>query len=148
MNFPVTLDTNILIRAADYSSKDYNTAKEVLSKLALSNYIITISPQVIYECWVVLTRPKDANGLGLNSDEAHGFINETLSYYNLIHDDEKLFATWLELVDKYKVIGVKAHDARIVAWMLNNNIETMITFNTKDFKEFPIKVIHPDDFSV
>jgi predicted nucleic acid-binding protein len=146
MNTLVTLDTNILIRAADYSSKDYETAKKVLIKLSNDDYLIAISPQVIYECWVVLTRPKENNGMGLSSDETHALINETLSYYNVIYDDEKLFLTWLELVSKYRVVGVKAHDARIVAWMLTNNIENLVTFNTKDFKEFPITVTHPLDF--
>jgi predicted nucleic acid-binding protein len=146
MNSLITLDTNILIRAADCSSKDYFTAKEVLIKLSLDEYLIVLSPQIIYECWVVLTRPKEVNGMGLGIEEAYSFINETLSYYNLVSDDDKLFSTWFELVKKYDVIGVKAHDARIVAWMLNNSIEKLITFNTKDFLKFPIQVLHPNDF--
>jgi predicted nucleic acid-binding protein len=139
----ITIDTNILLRAADRDSKDHQLAKDVLFKLSEHEVDIYISPQIIYEFWVVLTRPIESNGLGLDVETTYNIIKETLIYYPCITENENLFPTWLEMVVKYKVIGVRAHDIRLAAWMKNNKIEEIVTFNTNDFKNLGIEVIHP-----
>lgn len=51
-----------------------------------------------------------------------------------------------DLVVSRNVIGVKVHDAKLVASMIAHDIERLVTFNTKDFKRYPeIEVLDPSE---
>ena len=139
----ITIDTNVFLRAADRSSLDYETAKDVLLSLAESKIDIVLSPQIIHECWVVLTRPRDMNGFGLATEQAYEFARELSRLYRIRPETTHCFTIWLSLVKEHGIKGVKAHDARLVAWLISNGIERMVTFNVSDFDDLPITVIQP-----
>lgn len=139
----VTIDSNVFLRSAGRSSSDFEAAKTFFISLSESRVRVLLSPKVIHECWVVLTRPRDANGFGLDTDEAHRFAKELTHLYRIRSETKRCLTTWLGLVKEHEVTGVKAHDARLVAWMIVNGMERMITFNTSDFKGFPITATHP-----
>lgn len=141
--YSVTVDTNVFLRSADVSSADYGAAKDVLLSLIQSKVHVLLSPQIIHECWVVLTRSLDKNGFGLSVEQAYEFTRELSRFYRIRQETKRCFMTWLGLVKEHDIKGVKAHDARLVAWMITNGIEKMITFNVSDFDGLPIKVIHP-----
>ncbi len=53
---------------------------------------------------------------------------------------------WLGLVEGHRVIGKQAHDARLVALMLEHEIRHIVTFNGADFVRYPeVRVIDPRD---
>ncbi len=141
----ITLDSNILLRAADHTSPSFTPAKSALTLMSRYLIDVIIPPQVIYECWVVLTRPIASNGIGLSTDEAVSFIEETRRCYSFLPDPIGLLDRWLDLVTRHDIKGVKAHDVRLAAWMLETGIDTLLTFNTSDFHQMPIHVIHPDN---
>jgi predicted nucleic acid-binding protein len=48
---------------------------------------------------------------------------------------------------QYEDAGTKAHDARLVAFMMVHGLDTIVTFNVEDFKRYKaIAVAHPCDF--
>ena len=141
----LTIDSNVFLRSADRSSLDFEAAKNVLISLAGASGRVLVSTQVIHECWVVLTRPREVNGFGLSTDDALEFVGEISRLYRVRHETKRCFTTWLQLVREYQVKGPRAHDARLAAWMITNGIDKIITFNVSDFAGFPILVIHPAD---
>jgi hypothetical protein len=65
-------------------------------------------PQVLYEFWVVCTRPLNQNGLGRNSREAEKELAHFKSLFTIIDDTPLIFPEWERLVTALQVVG-KSH---------------------------------------
>jgi len=103
-------------------------------------------PQVIYEYWVVATRPLVNNGFGLNAEAADELVSDWVQNFRLLLDEREVFTHWRELVSKHEVKGKLAHDARLVAAMLRHGISKLLTYNKADFARFiEIEVVSPAD---
>jgi hypothetical protein len=62
----------------------------------------------------------------------------------LLPDVPEIYASWKEIVRTNKVLGVKVHDARLVAIMTVYSVNGLLTFNAADFTRFTnITAIHP-----
>ncbi|MEO8166474.1 MAG: PIN domain nuclease [Betaproteobacteria bacterium] len=102
-------------------------------------------PQVIYEYWVVATRPLADNGLGMTTGEAEADVGKLIEQFHLFRDERAIFDRWHQLVVQHQVTGKTGHDARLVAAMDRHGIKHLVSFNDKHFHQFPnISVIHPD----
>lgn len=144
----VLLDTNILLRLASPLSVDHLIAKAAIVELARADVISCIVPQVLYEFWVVATRPLTANGLGWSASTAERTILEFIQDYQLLKDERGVFTHWQSLESTYRVAGKNAHDARLVAAMNRHGIERILTFNGPDFHRYSgVEVISPADVS-
>ena len=128
----VLVDTNVVVRAAQPNSPDWPTIEQALSKL-------------IYELWVVATRPTNANGFGLDASAATSMIDDALTKFQLMRDERGIFDNWLNLIQVHQILGKTAHDARLVAAMQRHSISNILTFNKGDFSRFPICVLSPAD---
>jgi len=91
---------------------------------------------VIYEFYVVATRPENSNGLGLSPENAIKEVDNIIGTYIIIDDNNQIFPNWKELVKTFRVSGKTAHDARIVALMQSHGINKLYTLNRSDFKRF------------
>jgi hypothetical protein len=101
---------------------------------------------VLYEYWVVVTRPVAQNGLGMAPVDADVAMSNWLKKLRLIHDDADVFATWRHLVGAHGVSGKPAHDARLVAAMVRHGLPTLLTFNAADFRRYTqIAAYTPED---
>jgi hypothetical protein len=101
---------------------------------------------VLYESWVVATRPVEVNGLGMSPTAVGDSLRDLIDTYELHRDEGRVFDLWQQLVSTHAVKGKNAHDARIVAAMLCHGLTTLVTFNTPDFARFTgINVFSPTD---
>ncbi len=136
------VDTNLLVRVFEPSSS--GLAEKSIALLLEAGHQLYVAPQVIIEFWWVTTRPSEVNGLGWDVEKVTEHINEILTWLELIDDCPEVFDHWFMLVQKYEVKGKRTHDVRLVAAMLENGVDKLLTFNTGDFEAFTeIKVIHP-----
>ncbi len=92
---------------------------------------------MLYEYWVVATRPTLQNGLGLTPADARLAIDEFLRSIVLLRDERGIFANWLADVTDLVISGKRAHDARLVAAMQRHGLQQIVTFNKSDFNGFP-----------
>ena len=107
---------------------------------------ICLIPQVLYEYWVVATRPVEVNGLGMSPTAVGDSLRDLIDTYELHRDEGRVFDLWQQLVNTHAVKGKNAHDARIVAAMLCHGLTTLVTFNVPDFARFTeINVFSPAD---
>jgi predicted nucleic acid-binding protein len=131
----ILLDSNVLLRLSlpnHPHSADAANAVELLQ----SRHQCVISPQAIYEFWVVATRPTDVNGLGYSPELAARERDWFLQLFNLLRDERAVYERWQELVDSYQIKGVRAHDVRYVAALQRHAITHFLTFNARDFRHF------------
>ena len=76
------------------------------------------------------------NGLGLSVAGTDRYIKKLKQMFTVVHDSPQTFDKWHELVVQYGVIGAKVHDARLVAVMKIHGINSILTFNEKDFARY------------
>lgn len=139
----VLVDTNILLRSAQPTHPLCAQATQAVSKLIRQKDAVFFCSQNIAEFWNVATRPADLNGLGLSHEQVlqEVSIGRLLT---LLPDIPALYPAWKEIVADNKVQGVKVYDARLVAIMTVYAVESVLTFNTADFKRYSnITALHP-----
>ncbi len=106
--------------------------------------------QVLYEYWVVATRPKGGNnnGLGMNPSDVRKVVEALRGMFTFKKDERGIYDEWQKLVTQHDVKGKPAHDARLVAAMSRHHLNFLLTFKGKDFKRFTnIVVLSPQDFA-
>lgn len=111
-------------------------ARDCVRALLRAKKPVLIVPQVMFEFWVVATRPIASNGLGLGPDDVKRKLEKAERFFELLPDTAAIYREWLRLVHTYSVAGVEAHDARIVAAMKAHAVTHLVTFNAEDFKRF------------
>ena len=142
----ILLDTNILLRLDDTGHIHHARALSAVDQLHAAGHELVLVPQVLYEYWVVATRPTEVNGLGLDPARVDQILSEWLELFTLLHDERRVFRFWRKLVTRYEVKGKNAHDARIVAAMERHGVSSILTFNTADFARFSgIAVLDPGE---
>ena len=139
-------DTSVILRLNEPGNPLCKIVENCLDKLERDGKELIIVPQVLVEFWVVATRPKSVNGLGLTIEETERELENLQKIFTLLPENERIFDEWKASVTKHKVSGKVAHDARIVAAMTAHKIDNILTLNPNDFKRFTeIKAIRPQD---
>lgn len=140
------LDTNILLRIMQQDSAQRQQAVDAVTSLWSTGNTLSVSPQVIVEFWCVATRPADVNGFGWTAEEASNQIDNILRQFPILEEGPQILPVWLELVRSNEVKGKKSHDARLVAIMLCNGADHLLTLDTDDFRSYSqISVVSPRD---
>jgi predicted nucleic acid-binding protein len=140
----VLADTNVLLRIAKPDHADHIVALQAVSSLRSRGHRCVMVPQCGYEYYVVATRPKDQNGLGLVPADALHDLTDLMALFRLLRDERAVFDRWLDLMNVHGVRGKPAHDARLVAAMTRHAIAHLLTFNLADFARYAgITVLDP-----
>lgn len=133
----ILLDTNILVHSNQENSPHYPAIMQKLVAFADNNEELAICPQVLYEFYVMATRPAESRGgLGMSNEEALEQIEKFQSIYTFINDPDNLFSAWKELMTKYGSQGTAGHDGRLVALMQTQAISHIYTMNPKHFNRY------------
>ncbi len=141
----ILADTNILARIAQAGHRQHAAALRAVERLLARNDDPCIVPQVVYEFWVVATRPATASGLALTVPQAKAELAGARRTFTLLRDERAIFQHWERLISDHDVKGKLAHDARLVAAMLRHGLTHILTFNTADFQRFSgITVVAPE----
>ena len=138
------LDTNILVYAVNEDSEFYKAASEIHSKVLDGSIQACISMQNLIEFYSIITSNRVQKPLPaqIAFDEIDKYIAD--QRIKKIQFNGDALVTLRELAIKYNVTAQNIYDLKIVATMLANNVEEIITANKKDFEKFrEIKVTNP-----
>lgn len=142
----VLLDTNILARSAQPDSPLHAPARAAIAALKHRGDDLCVLPQILYEFWVVCTRPREQyGGFGMSTNRAHAELTEIKALFTFLPDPPNLYDEWEQLVVQHDVKGKTAHDARLVAAMNRHGLTHILTFNATDFARFPGIVVLTSD---
>lgn len=130
------VDTNVLLRLAASKDAFHVAARSAAESLKRRGETLITTSQNLIETWNVATRPADSNGLGHTPEEANRLIGRLERGFPRLADPVDTYERWRELVVRFRVSGVQAHDARLIAVMIANGIGYILTFNTRDFQRY------------
>jgi predicted nucleic acid-binding protein len=138
------VDTNVLLRWAEPSDATYAEVSRALLSLTARGARLHYTSQNLGEFWNVSTRSQQQNGFGLSPAEAETRAQLIENEFTLIPDGPAIHRQWRRLLVAFQVSGVQVHDARLVASMLVHDVESILTFNVRDFIRYRgIMAVHP-----
>ncbi len=121
----VLIDTNILIYALEKSSVFHKKSVDILTSKKYKHYISTKN---IAELFAVCLKKE------IHKEKIISYLHDTiLNTCILIYPNKQSFYQFINLMSKYNVKGNRVYDIEIVSIMLANGIDTIATFNNKDF---------------
>jgi predicted nucleic acid-binding protein len=132
----ILVDTNILLRAIQHENPLCTVARKALKTLHLQKCQLCLTPQNVREFWNVCTRPTDHNGLGISVSGTERHARFVERYFTVLPDSALTYTTWRQLVAAHNVLGVKVHDAWLVAAMKSHGVSRILTFNAGDFARY------------
>jgi predicted nucleic acid-binding protein len=142
----ILVDTNVLVKIADANDPQSAAAADSITRLIERGNQIHIVPQNAYEFWVVATRPLANNGLAMTPETADARLDTLMKIATLLPETPAIFAQWRKLVLDFDCKGKMAHDVRLVAAMIVHGVDTIITFNKRDFSRFSrVEVATPEE---
>ncbi len=94
------------------------------------------APQNAAEFWNVCTRPAARGGFGLTLGQTDRRLRVIERVIPVLPDSPAAYTAWRALVLAHGVLGVQAHDARLVAFMTAHGISHLLTLNQADFARF------------
>ena len=137
-------DTNILLRVSQRQDPNYEVIRTALSSLRANGAKLCFTSQNLAEFWNVCTRPAEQNGYGLSTSETDRRAELIEAGFTLLADVEEVHSEWRRLVVIHGVLGVKVHDARLIAAMHVHRITHLLTLDELDFQRYPgITIVHP-----
>lgn len=109
----------------------------------MSDMLLVLAPQILYEFYAVATRSHDRNGLGLTQQEALEEVKILQDSYTILPENEQILSNWMLLLENIEIKGKTTHDSKLVAYMLSHQIKYFYTLNQSDFKRYENnKLIH------
>jgi len=112
------IDTNVLVYSTVSQNPWHTEAREWLVALHDAGLTLCVTPQILREYLVVLTR---------------GTLLQTLT---VLDETGAVASALIELLQRYPLRGKRIHDANIVAAMLTHGITRLATYNLDDFTVF------------
>jgi predicted nucleic acid-binding protein len=130
----IFIDTNILVYATNDESPFQAKSLDKLNQLITDGIEFAISPQIVREYLVVLTR-------GLQSDDptrsaALHNVGKFIEAFTLLDENSETVAILQTIMENFVVGGKQIHDANIVAVMQAHGIKRLLTHNLDDFKKY------------
>ena len=122
------VDTNVLVYAIDEDSQFYERSHQFLFN---PNYRLYNSAKNLVEFLTVVTRNP---AISLSTEDALSSVKDYEGVLKILYPSKTTFAKFKELLEKYKLTGLKIHDYEIASISLANKIEQIATFNVKDFE--------------
>ncbi len=106
---------------------------------------VCVTAQNVIEFWNVCTRPPSVNGLGLTLNQTARHVARIETLFRFLPEDPVIFQEWKRLVRDRSVSGLQVYDTRLVAVMNVYGIQSVLTYNVRDFRRFSgISVLHPE----
>jgi len=131
----VFLDTNVLLRATIDQIELHHEAQRLVEAQRDFGKELWISRQVIREFMVYITRPQ-LFFTPMSIAEVEEYVNRVQAIFKVADETAAVTTRLLQLIKHYPTGGKQIHDANIVATMLVNGIDTLLTQNIDDMKRF------------
>jgi predicted nucleic acid-binding protein len=135
MSSKAFVDTNVLLRATHADADMYTQAARLLKQARRNYEELWISRQVIREYLVNVLRPGILS-IPLTPSEAVIRVSRLRALFTIADDTDEVTTQLLALLQRFPGGGKQVHDTNIIATMLVNKIDTLITADVEDMRRF------------
>ncbi|MGQ9625645.1 MAG: type II toxin-antitoxin system VapC family toxin [Anaerolineae bacterium] len=136
------VDTNVWLNTIITTAPEHESARRWLARLKAEEVVFCVSPQVLREYLVAVTRGTIFEST-LTPEEAVQDVESILDNIQLLEESATVSYILRDLVRRYQVRGKQVHDANIVATMLAHGVSHLLTYNPDDFCRFEEITLEP-----
>ena len=136
------VDTNVLIYSSVASCPHHQEARQWLAALYEQGVELCITTQILREYLVVLTH-SSVFEQRFTVEQALEELKAILQTVTVLSESTASAECLLDLVRRYRVRGKQIHDANVVAVMLTQGVERLVTYNVGDFQQFKEITLEP-----
>ncbi len=142
----ILVDSNILCRLASSDDPQHEAARKAVEICLERREELLLTPIAQREFWVVATRPREQNGLGMSPSQVAQHLKDLEQFSSFVPDTPAVHQNWQRLVAEHQVCGKEAHDAVYVAAMQAHSVGQILTFNAEDFRRYQrqITILTPE----
>ena len=135
------VDANVLVFALLPKTANHAAAVAALDAAERAGAELWVSPQVVRELLVQLTRRGPGRkGEPVKPPDAADAVAALLTKFQIAAETAAVTAELLTLLRTDEPEGKSIHDANLVATMLAHGITRLLTHNVSDFKRYPPRV--------
>lgn len=141
------MDSNVLLRGLFAGMNDHEACRTTLLRLQQEDNELWISHQIIREFCVNATHERTFSRERAprpHYDKVMEVVSWLPARFIVADANESVRQELLRIMREHRVSGKQVHDANIVATMLVNDIDTLVTRNERHFRRFEsVKLISP-----
>lgn len=141
------IDSNILIYALNRGSPYYKQSTSIIDKITQEEITAYITPQNLFETYAVITSSRFGTK-PLSAKDAYSIIDSRYnnSLFNLAYPKSDTWSKVFDIAEKFNIIAQDIHDVHLIATMLDNGINNIVTFDKTQFAKFNLlNAFHPDE---
>lgn len=133
------VDTNILLRAMIPRLNQHAEAEALIQRMWENNVELWISRQVIREYLVQATHPNSFKP-ELTLEQVMSQMEIITTLFRVADETQMVTEQLFDLLKTYPTQAKQIHDANVVATMLANDIDTLLTLNLAHFERYKDKI--------
>ena len=136
------IDTNVLVYSTVSGHAWHQQARHWVSALQEDGIQLCVTPQILREYLVVLTRGSVFEK-SFSVEQVLAQMQAFLPAFALLDETRASAQQLQDLVRQYNVRGKQIHDANVVAVMLTHGIQRLVTYNRSDFERYAEIALEP-----
>lgn len=140
----ILIDTDVLIYAIQGDAPQHEASRRLVEAALRGSPLACLFPQVLLEFFAVMTDSRHLEK-PVTSDEGLDLVRGYSSQLPVLQPSPAALNILLSLVSELGVRGQRIFDSSLVAQMMDAGIETICTYNTKDFINYAIAARTPDE---
>ena len=138
----IIFDTNILVYAQNQSDERYSECRKWVKKVEEEKCDGVLSSQNLVEFVAVVNNLKKLKKMRPKY-ETEEYCRNYRNVFKLVFPNVETVAVFEKLCKKYK--GDRIFDLFLVATMISNGVDKILTYNVRDYKDIEeIEVIDPE----
>ena len=139
----ILIDTNVLVYAVQEETIQHDASRRLVEAAADGRVMACLLPQILLEFLAVISDKRRTDNPAL-SDEASELAESFAASFAVLHPSASVFNILISLIKEFGVRGQHVYDCHLVAQMIDCGIDTICTYNLKDFDKYPILARTPD----
>jgi predicted nucleic acid-binding protein len=139
----ILLDTNILVYAIQSDTPHHDASRQLMERVASGTLLACLFPQILLEFYAVIT---DARRMEkpATTDEGLELVKRFSTLCPVLQPSPAALNTLFSLAAESGVAGQRVFDVYIAAQMIDAGIQTICTYNIKDFAGYPVTALTPE----
>lgn len=132
----ILVDTSCLLRLPNSADPRHDSTQAAFGNLTAQGETLVVAKQNCIEFRNAVSRPTAVNGLGLTPQQADAELDFIEGIFARLPEQEEVYDVWRALCRRAGVSGKQVHDTRLVAVCVAAGVETILTWNPRDFARF------------
>jgi predicted nucleic acid-binding protein len=140
----ILIDTNILVYAIQEDAPQHEASRRLVEAAQAGNPLACVFPQNLIEFFAVITDPRRLENPATTA-EALDLLEQFGTMLPVLQPSSDAPSRLTSLARSLEVRAQRIFDCYLVAQMEEVGVETICTYNTKDFTGYPVNVRTPEE---